>query len=124
MSRFGLMMARGGVANGKHIVPAEWLRAGTSVAAEDRHLRPGAITLNRLQLGYGYQTWILSSERRQFMLAGYGFQRVAADPETEVVITVFSNTAVTTAERLAHKYEAEFQELFKAAVRQAEAGEL
>jgi CubicO group peptidase (beta-lactamase class C family) len=124
MSRFGLMMARGGVANGKQILPAEWVKAGTSIRAEDAHLRPGAVTLNGLQLGYGYQTWILSSERGQFMMVGYGFQRVAADPKTEVAITVFSNAAVTIPARVSRTYEAEFQELFKAAVRQAEAGAL
>jgi CubicO group peptidase (beta-lactamase class C family) len=124
ISRFGLMMARSGLANGKQILPADWVKVGTSIRAEEAHLRPGAVTLNGLELGYGYQTWILSSERRRFMMAGYGFQRVAADPQTEVVVTVFSNVAVTIPARVSRMYEAEFQELFKAAVRQAEAGEL
>lgn len=124
ITRFGLMMARGGIANGKQILPAEWIKAGTTIRTEDAHLRPGAVTLNRLQLGYGYQTWILSSDRRQFMMVGYGFQRVAADPKTEVLITVFSNAGVTIAARKSAPYEAEFQELFKAAVSQAERGEL
>lgn len=124
MSRFGLMMARGGVANGKQILPADWVKAGTSIRPEDAHLRPGMVTLNGLQVGYGYQTWILSSDRGQFMMVGYGFQRVAADPQTEVVITVFSNPAVTIPARVSRSYEAEFQQFFNAVVSQAEKGEL
>lgn len=95
MIRFGLMMAKGGVANGKQILPAEWVKAGTTINPEDTHLRPGAVRLNRLELGYGYQTWIISSERRHFMMVGIGFQRVAADPKTEVVITVLSDPRLT-----------------------------
>jgi CubicO group peptidase (beta-lactamase class C family) len=124
MTRFGLMMARGGIANGKQILPAEWVKAGTTISSQDAHLRVGAARLNRLELGYGYQTWIISSERRQFMMVGLGFQRVAADPKTEVVITVFSDPRLTIAARKTAPYDAEFQELFKAVVRQAEAGEL
>ena len=124
MSRFGLMMARGGVANGKQILPAEWVKAGTSISPEDAHLRPGMVTLNGLRVGYGYQTWILSSDRGQFMMVGLGFQRVAADPQTQVVITVFSNPEVTIPARVTQSYEAEFQQLFNAVVSQAEKGEL
>ena len=124
MTRFGLMMARGGIANGKQILPAEWVKAGTTISSQDAHLRVGAARLNRLELGYGYQTWIISSERRQFMMVGLGFQRVAADPKTEVVITVFSDPRLTIAARKTAPYDAEFQVLFKAVVRQAEAGEL
>jgi CubicO group peptidase (beta-lactamase class C family) len=124
MSRFGLMMARGGVANGSQILPAQWVNAGTTIAPQDEHLRPGAVTLHKLQLGYGYQTWILSSERRQFMMVGYGLQRIAADPKTEVVITVFSRASVTIAARKVAAYQDEFLQLFKAVVSQAEAGEL
>jgi hypothetical protein len=85
---------------------------------------PERVTLNRLPIGYGYQTWILSSERWQFMMVGYGFQRVAGDPKTGVVITVLSDPAVTIDARRSGPYEAEFQQLFKAVVGQAEAGEL
>jgi len=124
MSRFGLMVARGGIAGGERILPADWVKAATSVGADDPHLLPGGVTLNGLDVGYGYQTWILSSERRQFMMVGLGFQRVAADPQTEVVVTVFSNPAVTIRGRLVGGYETEFQELFKAVVGQAQKSEL
>jgi CubicO group peptidase (beta-lactamase class C family) len=82
------------------------------------------VTLNGLRVGYGYQTWILSSDRGQFMMVGLGFQRVATDPQTQVVITVFSNPEVTIPARVTQSYEAEFQQLFNAVVSQAEKGEL
>jgi len=124
MSRFGLMVARGGIAGGKRILPAEWVKTATSVAADDPHLRPGAVTLNGMDVGYGYQTWVLPGNRGQFMMVGLGFQRVAADPQTEVVVTVFSNPAVTIRGRLVGGYATEFQELFNALVSQAQKGEL
>jgi CubicO group peptidase (beta-lactamase class C family) len=124
MARFGLMVARGGTANGQQVLPAEWVKAATTITPEDLHLTPERVTLNRLPIGYGYQTWILSSERRQFMMVGYGFQRVAGDPKTGVVIAALSDPAVTIAGRRSGPYEAEFQQLFKAVVGQAEAGEL
>ncbi len=54
--RFGLLMARGGMANGHRIVPSEWVRAATrpdSQAVDYGKLYP------KYPLGYGYQWWLL-----------------------------------------------------------------
>jgi CubicO group peptidase (beta-lactamase class C family) len=54
------------------------------------HLRPGTATPI---LGYGYQTWILPTKRRMFLLWGVRGQRIFVDPENRLVMV---NTAVHT----------------------------
>ena len=52
------------------------------------HLWPGTATPLE---GYGYQTWIIPSERRMFMLWGAYGQRIYVDPQSKLVMV---NTAV------------------------------
>jgi len=87
-ARFGLMLAHDGHWNGRQIVPAAWVREATTVRADQPHLAPGAATPD---FGYGYQTWILPTRRRAFMLWGIRGQRIFVDPDNALVMV---NTGV------------------------------
>ena len=82
-ARLGLMLAHDGVWRGKTIVPGDWLRAATTVAPADHHLKAG--TAHRL-FGYGYQTWIMPGERRAFALRGARGQMLIVDPGAKLVL--------------------------------------
>jgi CubicO group peptidase (beta-lactamase class C family) len=88
-ARLGLMLAHDGAWRGRQIVPRDWLIAATSVAPVDRRLR----TVGQ-NLGYGYQTWLLSQPGRMFLLWGFRGQEVFVDPRTR---TVMVQTAVLPA---------------------------
>jgi len=87
-ARLGLLLARDGNWHGCQIIPAAWVLDATTVREDQPHLRPGTATP---VFGYGYQTWILPTRRRMFLLWGIRGQRVFVDPENELVMV---NTAV------------------------------
>lgn len=101
-ARLGLMLANDGSWNGKSIVPKDWVLAATTVATGEERLR---LVDPRVQLGYGYQTWLLPGGRRAFALRGYRGQWVIVDPGSKLVL-------VQTAARPADDAGAD-QELFK-----------
>ena len=61
----GLLLAHDGNWRGHQLIPAPWIMDATTVRADQPHLRPGTATPI---FGYGYQTWILPTMRRMFML--------------------------------------------------------
>lgn len=83
--RFGLLMARGGEADGRRVVPRGWVNAAT---------RPGsdAVDYGKLYpdypLGYGYQWWLLPN--RRFEAQGVYGQLIYVAPEDDVVIVKLS----------------------------------
>jgi CubicO group peptidase (beta-lactamase class C family) len=83
LARLGLMLAHDGVWGGKTVVPGDWLRAATTVAAPDHHLKPGVA--HRV-FGYGRQVWILPGDRRAFALRGARGQTVLVDPGSKLVL--------------------------------------
>ncbi len=87
-ARLGLLLAHDGHWRGRQVIPARWIMDATTVRADQPHLRPGTATP---VFGYGYQTWILPSERRMFMLWGIRGQRIFVDPGNKLVMV---NTAV------------------------------
>jgi len=87
-ARLGLMLAHDGQWNGKQIVPAAWVREMSSTAPDAAYLRPRVATG---YYGYGYQTWLLPGERRQFALLGLHGQVILVDPPSR---TVLVHTAV------------------------------
>lgn len=89
--RLGMLLANDGMLDGRQIIPAEWVRAATTVEAS--HLRVGTAT--RMN-GYGYQTWIIHPKERIFALLGARGQAVMIDPKTRVVVV---HTAVHSAAR-------------------------
>lgn len=80
-ARFGLLLADDGALEGTQIIPAEWVRAGTTVAAP--HLAPG--TAGRI-FGYGYQTWVFAGRERRFALIGVRGQAIFVDPKSKIVM--------------------------------------
>jgi CubicO group peptidase (beta-lactamase class C family) len=87
-ARLGLLLAHDGNWRGRQIIPAAWVLEATSVHTDQPHVWPGTATET---LGYGYQTWIVPSERRMFMLWGAQGQRIYVDPRSKLVMV---NTAV------------------------------
>ena len=67
---------------------AKTVMDATTVRADQPHLRPGTATPI---FGYGYQTWILPTKRRMFMLWRIRGQRIFVDPDNKLVMV---NTAV------------------------------
>jgi CubicO group peptidase (beta-lactamase class C family) len=87
-ARLGLLLAHDGNWRGRQVIPAAWVLDATTVHLDQPHLWPGTATETE---GYGYQTWIIPSERRMFMLWGAQGQRIYIDPESKLVM---ANTAV------------------------------
>lgn len=95
--RFGLLLANDGAMDGRQIIPADWVRAATT--AEAPHLKVGVATRNN---GYGYQTWLINANERQFALLGVRGQAVFVDPKAKLVIV---HTAVHATQRDAARGE-------------------
>jgi len=87
-ARLGLLLAHDGNWRGRQVIPAPWIMEATTVRADQPHLRPGTATPI---FGYGYQTWILPTRRRMFLLWGIRGQRIFVDPGSRLVMV---NTAV------------------------------
>lgn len=85
-AKLGELYRRGGMWDGRQVVPAAWVRA--SVTPDAPHLLPGNI--KSVPFGYGYQWWIPESERDEFLAAGVYNQFVYVDPSREVVIVKLS----------------------------------
>jgi len=78
-ARFGQMVLDGGVANGRRIVPAEWIRQSTQpTAAEDTK-----------RGGYGLQWWTMGGSDA-FAAIGLQGQYIYVDPATRTVIVKLS----------------------------------
>jgi CubicO group peptidase (beta-lactamase class C family) len=93
--RLGLLLANEGVAEGRQIVPAAWVRAMTS--ADAPHLRFGAA----LPVGgYGYQTWLIDPREPYFALLGIRGQGIFVDPMSKaVVVFIAAHAALDMAAR-------------------------
>ena len=82
-ARVGMLLANDGVANGKQIVPKEWVREATQPTPNYPHLSPGVATP---YFGYGYQFWVFPGERRRFACLGVRGQGIFVDPELKLVL--------------------------------------
>ena len=78
--RFGLLLADGGRAQARQVIPAAWVKAATR--ADAPHLEVGKAT--RFD-GYGYQLWLIDRQGR-FALLGERGQAVFVDPATRLVV--------------------------------------
>lgn len=76
--RLGLMVLEGGQANGKQVIPADWLKQAT-VPADPK----------ATGLGYGYQWWTVPGSRA-YMALGLQGQYIFIDPETRTVVVKLS----------------------------------
>jgi CubicO group peptidase (beta-lactamase class C family) len=77
-----MMLANGGVANGKQIVPEEWVRQATQPTPGYPHLNPGG---PRPNWGYGYQFWVFPGSSR-FALQGTRGQTIFVDSNLKLVM--------------------------------------
>jgi CubicO group peptidase (beta-lactamase class C family) len=81
--RLGLLLAQDGVAQGRQVVPRDWIRAATQPTPGYPHLQPGVATP---YLGYGYQFWIYPGSHRRFAMFGVRGQGIFVDPELNLVM--------------------------------------
>ena len=84
-ARFGLMYANKGYANGKQIIPEQWVH--DSVHSTEEHLQPGDLPeLSSHVYGYGYQWWLPESETGEYMAMGVYNQFIYVDPKSKTII--------------------------------------
>lgn len=83
--RLGMLLANYGEADGRQLIPAEWIREATIP-----HGPQFRIGVASKRSGYGYQTWLIDDEGR-FALLGIRGQAILVDPKSKVVVV---NTAV------------------------------
>lgn len=89
-AKLGELYRKGGMWQGKQIVPASWVH--DSLTSDAAHLQPGQpfVGGHRLGLGYGYQWWLGPGERGDFSAIGVYNQFVYVDPASDVVIVKLS----------------------------------
>jgi len=83
--RFGLMMLNKGMANGKQVVPAAWIREATVPENENKSVAEAG------PLGYKYQWWTLPGSDA-YLAIGLHNQFIYIDPENNTVIVKLSHT--------------------------------
>jgi CubicO group peptidase (beta-lactamase class C family) len=83
--RLGILLANDGAADGRQIVPKDYL-----LDATDWHRQPDAFTPRRATpyFGYGYQFWLFPGEKRRFALLGVYGQSIFVDPELKLVMVI------------------------------------
>lgn len=84
-ARIGQLMLQKGRAQGRQIVPAEWVALSTASTAIDGPAPPG----ETIKLGYGYQWWTLHGTGAYTALGLQG-QFIYVDPATETVVVKLS----------------------------------
>jgi CubicO group peptidase (beta-lactamase class C family) len=91
-AKLGELYRRGGEANGRQVVPAEWVAA--SIVPDAPHLEWGrpVIAGGTLPDGYGYQWWLIPGGLDQFSAIGVYNQWVFVSPRHDVTIVKLSAT--------------------------------
>jgi CubicO group peptidase (beta-lactamase class C family) len=84
--RFGLMMLNDGMANGKQIVPQDWVAVSTAAAPDLDVVDPVD------NLGYGYQWWTVP-DTTAYTAQGLFNQYVYVDRDTDTVIVKLASPA-------------------------------
>jgi CubicO group peptidase (beta-lactamase class C family) len=79
--RLGLLLADGGRANGKQLIPSAWLQESTTPTRP--HVQP---YIASSYFGYGYQFWTFPGSKRRFALIGVRGQVIFVDPELRLVL--------------------------------------
>ncbi|MBN8832653.1 MAG: serine hydrolase [Sphingomonadales bacterium] len=78
--RLGMMMLNGGKRGNRQIVPADWMRAATTMLPTGNAERPG----------YGLQFWQVDKEPGAFAAVGLAGQMIYVHPATKTVIVKLS----------------------------------
>jgi len=82
-ARFGRLLASDGAWNGKQLIPKRWLVEATTRQISEPQAAPGRASR---YYGYGYQIWILPTDRRMFAMVGANGQYVFVDPKSKLVL--------------------------------------
>jgi CubicO group peptidase (beta-lactamase class C family) len=80
-ARLGQLLANDGMAGGKQVLPAAWLRQATVASAP--HTQPFVASS---YFGYGYQFWVFPGAARRFALIGVRGQVIFVDPQLRLVL--------------------------------------
>jgi CubicO group peptidase (beta-lactamase class C family) len=80
-ARLGMLLANDGTLDGQPIIPGGWVRAATTPSAPQFELGQ-----TRSTFGYGYQTWTMPGNERQFALRGLRGQAIFVDPKSKLVM--------------------------------------
>jgi len=103
--RLGILLANDGEADGRQIIPKEYL-----LDATDWHRQPEAFQPYKATpyFGYGYQFWLFPGEKRRFALLGVYGQSIFVDPELKLVLvlTAAAKTASVGKETLGRERDA------------------
>jgi CubicO group peptidase (beta-lactamase class C family) len=78
--RFGMLLANDGRVGDRQLIPADWVKAATTVHAP--YLQVGVATKYN---GYGYQTWLIDAKERRFAALGLRGQAIFVDPQAKLV---------------------------------------
>lgn len=84
-ARVGLMMLNGGSANGRQIVPAEWVALSTQPTST----QPASDSSRRERDGYGMQWWMFGDSA--YSAVGLQGQYIYVDPATRTVVVKLSH---------------------------------
>lgn len=84
-ARFGLMFLNGGMANGKQVVPADWVRQATVPDEGYEPVAPGE------PIGYQYQWWTFAGSDA-YAAMGLHHQFIYVDPTNDMVIVKITHT--------------------------------
>lgn len=79
--RLGMLVANGGRANGRQLVPAAWVSRATEAA--EPHVQP---FIASSYFGYGYQFWVFPGDKRRFAFIGVRGQVIFVDPALGLVM--------------------------------------
>jgi CubicO group peptidase (beta-lactamase class C family) len=84
-ARFGLMFLNGGVANGKQVVPADWVKESTTPDEGYEPAGPDEF------FGYQYQWWTFP-DSNAYAAIGLHHQFIYVDPTNDIVIVKINHT--------------------------------
>lgn len=80
-ARLARLLAFDGAWDGQQLIPRQWVIDATSVPADKPFLAP-----RTGRNGYGYQVWLVNSDRRQFALLGIHGQIILVDPRSKLFL--------------------------------------
>lgn len=87
-ARFGQMLLQGGHANGRQIVPKDWIK---DIHKADHRIFGEPYTMTAPNGGYRNQFWVQDVKKKAFMARGVFGQLIYVDPENDMVITKLSS---------------------------------
>ncbi|MDR7378302.1 CubicO group peptidase (beta-lactamase class C family) [Rhodoferax ferrireducens] len=86
-ARLGWMLANDGQAQGRAVLPRDYLLDMTEAARQPEAFRPGRMqNKGSSYFGYGFQVWLVPGSHRRFVLLGIHGQAILVDPDLKLVV--------------------------------------